>query len=95
MPIESKKDKRSFNQGKTQQMSKVEKNELQIWLLASRIKLLMLSNDWDWLFIKEKVGFALWFMLREFWYLRLIRLYVTFSTKTTREREMMNSWCWS
>jgi hypothetical protein len=30
MPIESKKDKRSFNQGKTQQMSKVEKNELQI-----------------------------------------------------------------
>jgi hypothetical protein len=49
----------------------------------------------DWLLIKEKVGFALWPMLRELWYLRLIRLYATFFTKTTRERELMNSWCWS
>ena len=69
MPIESRKDKRSFNQGKIQQISKVDtkKNfELQTWLLASMIKPLMLSDDWDWLFIKEKVGFALWPMLREF-----------------------------
>jgi hypothetical protein len=51
--------------------------------LASMITPLMLSDDWDWLFIKEKVGFALWPMLREFWYLRLM-LYVAFSTKTTR-----------
>jgi hypothetical protein len=51
--------------------------------LASMIKPLMLSDDWDWLFIKEKVGFALWPMLREFWYLRLM-LYVAFSTKITR-----------
>jgi hypothetical protein len=53
----------------SQQMSKVEKKKksgLQTWLLASMIKLLMLSDDWDWLFIKEKVGFALWHMLREF-----------------------------
>ena len=38
------------------------KSGLQTWLLASMIKLLMLSDDWDWLFIKEKVGFALWHM---------------------------------
>jgi hypothetical protein len=82
----------------SQQMSKVKKKKksgLQTWLLASMIKLLMLSDDWDWLFIKEKVGFAFWHMLREFWYLRLIRLYVVFSTNTIREREMMNNWCWS
>ena len=47
----------------SQQMSKVDtkkkkKSGLQTWLLASMIKLLMLSDDWDWLFIKEKVGFA-------------------------------------
>ena len=72
---------------KRQQISKVNKKkkntELQTWLLASMIKPLMLSDDWDWLFIKEKVGFALWPMLREFWYLRLM-LYVAFFTKTTR-----------
>jgi hypothetical protein len=71
----------------SQQMLKVDtkkKSRLQTWLLASMINLLMLSDDWDWLFIKEKVGFALWHMLREFWYLRLIRSYVAFSTKTIR-----------
>jgi hypothetical protein len=80
----------------SQQMSKVKKKSgLQTWLLAFMIKLLMLTDDWDWLFIKEKVGFAFWHMLREFWYLRLIRLYVVFSINTIREREMMNNWCWS
>jgi hypothetical protein len=95
-----------LNLGKTKEVSikerhnkcqkSIKKNiELQTWLLASMIKPPMLFDDWDWLFIKEKTGFALWCMLRELWYLRLIKVYVTFSTKTTREREMMNSWCWS
>jgi hypothetical protein len=53
------------------------------------------SKKLDWLVIKEKVGFALCPMLREFWYLRLTRLYVTFSTMTTREKELMNGWGWS
>jgi len=86
MPIEFRKDKRSFNQEKTTNIKswyKKKNTELQTWLLASMIKPLMLSDDWDWLFIKEKVGFALWPMLREFWYLRLM-LYVAFFTKTTR-----------
>ena len=86
MPIEFRKDKRSFNQEKTTNIKsryKKKNTELQTWLLASMIKPLMLSDDWDWLFIKEKVGFALWPMLREFWYLRLM-LYVAFSTKITR-----------
>ena len=55
---------------------------------VSRIKPLVSSKGLDWLFIKEKVGFALWSMLREFWSLRLTRLYVTFSTKTTRGKEV-------
>jgi hypothetical protein len=69
MPIESRKDKRSFNQGKTQQISKVETKK-KYWATNMTFgihdKPLMLSDDWDWLFIKKKVGFALWPMLREF-----------------------------
>jgi hypothetical protein len=55
---------------------------------VSRIKPLVSSKRLDWLFIKEKVGFALWPMLREFWSLRLTRLYVTLSIKTTRGKEI-------
>ena len=55
---------------------------------VSRIKPLISSKRLDWLFFKEKVGFALWPMLKEFWSLRLTRLHVTFSTKTTKGKKI-------
>jgi len=95
MPINSKRGKRGFNGRKTQQMPKVKKKiKFHIfWCVYDKAsdvfkKIRLVIHQ-------RKVGLAIWPMLREFWSLKLTRLYVTFSTMTKRERELMNSWCWS
>jgi len=86
MSINSKRDKIYFNWRKTQQMPKGKKIKLHVfWCVYD--KAFSVFKKIRLIIHQKKVGFALWPMLKEFWYLKLTRLYVTFSTMTTRERE--------
>ena len=89
MPINSKRVKKGFNWGKTQQIPKVKHQEKSSYMsFGVYNKASSVFKRLDWLFIKEKVKFALWPMLREFWSWKLTWLYVNSSTKTTRGKEI-------